>query len=82
MDVELDVFEITFDPEGVVTIHSGSWKWITLRLEDFENIADIANSAVQAWEMLEQFWTGENWAGWEHLIDRPEPVSPVAVEGV
>lgn len=72
MDVEMDVFEVSFCPEGLITINPGELKYVMIDPDTLGRISEFQYEANASWEAIQEYWNGDDWVGWEHLIYKHE----------
>ncbi|QLH15883.1 hypothetical protein HYQ43_17275 [Paracoccus pantotrophus] len=54
MDVEYDPVRVTFDPEGMASIHSDGHKWHMLSADQLMMLSDMCEEAVRMWEKWDE----------------------------
>lgn len=72
-DLEMDVFEIQFDPEGCIEIQTADLAYIAVSAGILEQIGLLLDDAIAKWDDLDDFWSEDGWRGWEGLSDGKHP---------
>lgn len=72
-DAEMDVFRVSYGPEGAITIHAEGVEYIETGPHQLSQIAALASEAEVLNEELANFMDddAETWLGHDHLITKP-----------
>jgi len=73
LDVEMDRFRVEFGPDPLCgfRVNPDGNAYLQLSQGHLNKIIMLAGEAEEAWQALRQFWDGDAWTGWQHLIDPP-----------
>lgn len=75
VDIEVDVVRVTFDSDGVITIVSEDYSYISVDTGLLKQLIKLAKAAARLWDKLDEYFDGDVYAGFEHLIAQPKCIS-------